>query len=152
MKKTIFLYGLIMAVLVAFLKAIEYRYFIKKVEADIYMGAVAVVFMGLGIWLAWQFMKRKETEETIVAPVTTTTSGSHHKVDSQDIIEALEISQREMDVLHLMAEGLSNQEIADKLFISIHTVKTHSSNLFSKLQVRRRTQAVQKSKEIGILA
>ena len=116
------------------------------------MGAVAVVFMGLGIWLAWQFMKRKETEETIVAPVTTTTSGSHHKVDSQDIIEALEISQREMDVLHLMAEGLSNQEIADKLFISIHTVKTHSSNLFSKLQVRRRTQAVQKSKEIGILA
>ena len=141
-----------MAVLVAFLKAIEYRYFIKKVEADIYMGAVAVVFMGLGIWLAWQFMKRKETEETIVAPVTTTTSGSHHKVDSQDIIEALEISQREMDVLHLMAEGLSNQEIADKLFISIHTVKTHSSNLFSKLQVRRRTQAVQKSKEIGILA
>ncbi|MEL7145215.1 MAG: LuxR C-terminal-related transcriptional regulator [Bacteroidota bacterium] len=153
MKKTIFLYGLAMALLVAFLKAIEYRYFVKRVEADIYMGAVAIVFMGLGIWVAWQFMKRREVKiEEVPAGAAAAGSISEQKIDHTKIIEALEISQREMDVLQLMAEGHSNQEIADKLFISIHTVKTHSSNLFSKLQVKRRTQAVQKSKEIGLLS
>ena len=140
-----------MALLVAFLKAIEYRYFIRQVEPDIYMGAFALVFMGLGIWVAWQFMKRREAKEvSAMSPVAAVSDVQ--SAATEEVIHALDISQREMDVLQLMADGLSNQEIADKLFISIHTVKTHSSNLFSKLQVKRRTQAVQKSKEIGLLS
>ena len=138
-----------MALLIAFLKAIEYRYFIRQIEADIYMGAVAVVFMGLGIWATWQVLNRRQATTVETQPANASSVVDPNNFE--ELIKNLEISQRELDVLELMAQGLSNQEIADKLFISIHTVKTHSSNLFSKLQVKRRTQAVQKSKEIGLI-
>ena len=78
-------------------------------------------------------------------------SSNGNQKGKEETIKSLDISEREMDVLVLMADGLSNQEIADKLFISIHTVKTHSSNLFSKLFVKRRTQAIQKAKELGLI-
>jgi ATP/maltotriose-dependent transcriptional regulator MalT len=61
------------------------------------------------------------------------------------------ISKREYEVLELMAQGLSNQEIAEKLFVSLNTVKTHTSNLFVKLDAKRRTQAIQKAKELGLI-
>jgi ATP/maltotriose-dependent transcriptional regulator MalT len=66
-------------------------------------------------------------------------------------LEKLGISKREHEVLELMANGFSNQEIADKLFVSVNTIKTHSANLFLKLEVRRRTQAVQKGKELMLI-
>lgn len=130
-----------MAALVAFLKAIEYRYMIHQLNIELYLGLVALLFTGLGVWVGLHVIKRKDNP--LVNRQTTLLINSENN--------KLDISDREMDVLLLMSDGLSNQEIADKLFISIHTVKTHSSNLFSKLHVKRRTQAVKKSKEIGLI-
>lgn len=67
-------------------------------------------------------------------------------------LQRLGISKREHEVLELIAKGLSNQEIADKLFVSLNTIKTHTSNLFLKLEVSRRTQAIQKAKELRLIA
>ncbi|MEL6562366.1 MAG: response regulator transcription factor [Bacteroidota bacterium] len=143
MKKTIFLYGAGMAALIILLKTIEYNYLIRQLNIEIYLGIIAALFTVLGIWVGIQLIKRREKLQAATSYKPTSSSENNSP--------APDISEREMDVLLLMAEGLSNQEIADKLFISIHTVKTHSSNLFSKLQVKRRTQAIQKSKEIGLI-
>ncbi len=134
-----------MAILIAILKIIEYRYTIKKFDIDLYLGVVAIIFTGIGIWTGIQLLKRKEQKEGITH--TNEAFDQTHVNHSDKVL----LSEREKEVLLSMSEGLSNQEIADKLFISIHTVKTHSSNLFSKLQVKRRTQAIQKSKELGII-
>lgn len=132
-----------MATLIVLLKAIEYNYLIRLLDIEIYLGIIAALFTGLGIWVGIQVIKRRERRQI---------ANSYKPISPADSnTSAPDISDREMDVLLLMAEGLSNQEIADKLFISIHTVKTHSSNLFSKLHVKRRTQAIQKSKEIGLI-
>ena len=143
MKKTIFLYGAGMAALIILLNTIEYNYLIRQLNIEVYLGIIAALFTVLGIWVGIQLIKRREKLQA--ATSYKPTSSLENKSPAPDI------SEREMDVLLLMAQGLSNQEIADKLFISIHTVKTHSSNLFSKLQVKRRTQAIQKSKEIGLI-
>ncbi|MBO0799520.1 MAG: response regulator transcription factor, partial [Blastocatellia bacterium] len=78
------------------------------------------------------------------------TAGAEFRLNEQEL-QRLGISKREYEVLELMAQGLSNQEIADKLFVSLNTVKTHSSNLFMKLDARRRTQAIHRAKELGLL-
>ena len=127
-----------MALLIAGLKAIEYRYLIREIDVEIYIGIVALIFTGLGLWVGQQILNKRD-------------SSNGNQKGKEETIKSLDISEREMDVLVLMADGLSNQEIADKLFISIHTVKTHSSNLFSKLFVKRRTQAIQKAKELGLI-
>ena len=133
-----------MAGLIALLKVIEYRYLIRKMDIEIYLGIIALLFTGLGVWVGVQFIQRRENKANI--------SLNHKPIDqTHNDSNSPDISEREMDVLLLMADGVSNQEIADKLFISIHTVKTHTSNLFSKLHVKRRTQAIQKSKEIGLI-
>ena len=66
-------------------------------------------------------------------------------------VERLGLTPRELEILQLIAEGLSNREIAERLFVSENTVKTHSANVFSKLSARRRTQAVQLAKEAGVI-
>ena len=131
-----------MAMIIAFLKVVEYRYTIKRMDIDIYLGIIALIFTLLGIWVGLEKIKRKK-------PLTNRSSVQPTLNNSLQSTEKVELSEREIEVLSLMSQGLSNQEIADQLFISIHTVKTHCSNLFSKLQVKRRTQAIQKSKELG---
>ncbi|MCB0606192.1 MAG: response regulator transcription factor [Lewinella sp.] len=145
MKKTILLYGLALALLTFLLKGIEYRYYLRELSVEFYVGAVAVLFSGLGIWMGLkltQAFRRKETPRAV----------SPKEDPDPGMVEKLGISPRELEVLQLMAEGYSNQEIADKLFISLNTVKTHTSNLFSKLDVRRRTQAIQRGKELALLS
>ncbi|HMQ63270.1 MAG TPA: LuxR C-terminal-related transcriptional regulator [Flavilitoribacter sp.] len=145
MKKTILIYGLALALLTFLLKGIEYRYYLRELSVEFYVGAVAVLFSGLGIWMGLkltQSFRRKETPGVVSS-----------RVDPDPLsVEKLGISPRELEVLQLMAEGCSNQEIADRLFISLNTVKTHTSNLFSKLDVRRRTQAIQRGKELALLS
>ena len=140
MKRTIILYGLAMAVLIFLLKLLEYRLFVRDMSMEFYVGIVAVMFTALGIWAGLKLTRRK----TIII-----TSQSFQFDETR--LEKLDISKREYEVLELMAKGLSNQEIADKLFVSVNTIKTHSSNLFLKLEVKRRTQAIQKAKELMLI-
>jgi len=138
-KNTIILYGLSLAVLVFVLKFIEYRFFIHDLSLEFYLGVVAVIFAGLGIWAGLKLTKKKIIT---VGP---------EFVFNEHEFQRLGISKREHEVLDLMAKGLSNQEIADKLFVSLNTVKTHTSNLLLKLEARRRTQAIQKAKTLNLI-
>jgi len=138
-KKTIFLYGLALAVLVLIMRMIEYRFLVRDLTLEFYIGIVAIFFTALGIWVGLRFTRKKVV---VINP----DFHFNEKVQSQR-----GISKRELEVLELMAQGLANQEIADKLFVSLNTVKTHSSNLFSKLEVSRRTQAIQKAKELSLI-
>jgi len=139
MRKTILLYGGAMAVLTGILKFIEYRYFVRDLSLEVYLGAVAALFTGLGVWAGLRLTRKKVV---IAKP--------DFKLNEPEL-QRLGISKREYEVLELIAQGLSNQEIAEKLFVSLNTVKTHSSNLFMKLDARRRTQAIHRAKELGLL-
>ncbi|MEW5797563.1 MAG: LuxR C-terminal-related transcriptional regulator [Bacteroidota bacterium] len=139
MRKTILLYGGAMAALVGVLKYFEYSFFVKDLSAEIYISAIAVMFTALGIWAG-----RKLTRTKVIV------TDPNFVLDPQRL-EQIGISKREYEVLELIAQGMSNQEIAEKLFVSLPTVKTHSSNLFLKLNVRRRTEAIKKAKELQIL-
>jgi len=139
-RKTILLYGTALAVLIIFLKAVEYRYVVRDLSLEFYLGLVAVVFTGLGIWAGLRLTRKK------VVVVT----DPEFQLDEAERLRR-GITPREIQVLELMARGMSNQEIADSLFVSLNTVKSHSSSLFGKLDARRRTQAIQKAKELRLL-
>jgi len=147
MRKHVLLYGLLGGVLIAGLKLIEYRWLVVEYSVEIYGGLIAAVFAGVGIWLGLRLTKRTETvvvrEVMVPAPV--------NFVRDQGKLDALGITPRELEVLALIAEGLSNKEIADRVFVSENTVKTHLSRVFDKLGARRRTQAVQMGKELRLI-
>lgn len=142
--KSVLLYGLILGALLIALKLLEYNLVIKNNVFEIYAGIVAVLFCAVGIWVG---LKLTNKTKKIVVEV----QGESDWKLNEDILNELGISKREYDVLELIAQGLTNQEVADKLFVSTNTVKTHLSNLFSKLDVNRRTQAVQRAKELNLL-
>jgi DNA-binding CsgD family transcriptional regulator len=142
MKRTIFIYAVALAGLIFLLKQLEYRFFIKDFSFEFYAGVIALMFTILGVWVGLRLTRRK----TIVVD----RNAQEFKVN-EDLMRKIGISTREYEVLQLIALGHSNQEIADKLFISLNTVKTHSANLFLKLEVKRRTQAIQKAKEMALI-
>ena len=150
MKKTILLYGLIIAGLVLILKFMEYRLFIRDISMEVYIGLIALVFTVFGIWMG---LKLTRPKVVVQAPAQVTDPDPGTESFSVDVekLKAAGISSREYDVLELMSRGMSNQEIADQLFISVNTVKTHVSNLYIKLDSKRRTHAVQQAKEMGLL-
>ncbi len=148
MKRTILLYGITLALLLGFLKFIEYRFIVRDLSIEFYLGIVALFFTGLGTWAGLKLAtKHRAPSPPAVVPMAAPTLP--HDLDA--ILSKLGISKREHEVLLLIAGGYSNQEIADRLFLSLNTVKTHSSNLFAKLDVKRRTQAIQKAKDMGLL-
>jgi len=115
---------------------------------DIYMGAIALVFTAVGIWAGLKLTRKKEV---VVVKEVAVLVDRDNFVLNENLLKQLSISKREYEVLELIAGGLSNQEIADKLFVSLNTIKTHSSRLFEKLEVSRRTQAVEKAKSLGLI-
>lgn len=139
MRKTILIYGIAMAVLIGLLKFLEYRFFVRDLSVEFYIGIVAVLFVALGVWVGMRLTRVK----VIVA-------GPDFTLDEAKL-KKLGISKREYEVLELISRGLSNQEIAEKLFVSLSTVKSHSANLFMKLDASRRTQAVQKARELRLI-
>ena len=149
------IYGLSLAALVLLLRWMEYKFILISYSLEIYITLIALLFTGLGTWLALKLVKPKtETRiETVFVekPV-------YHPVPAGEFVlnenekQKLGLSNREMEVLQLMAEGYSNQEIAEKLFLSLTTIKTHSSKVFEKLDVKRRTQAVDKAKKLQLIA
>jgi len=156
-KKTILLYGLLGGALIAALKLVEYRFLVVEHSLEIYGGIVALLFSGLGIWLGLKLTRTRETvvvrevpvEVQVPVPVPVPTSGPFQRNESR--LAELGITPRELEILEAMAAGLSNREIAERLFVSENTVKTHAGRLFDKLAARRRTQAVQLAKEAGLL-
>ena len=147
--KEILTYSLSMALLLLLLKFLEAHFIVFNYRLELFIGAIALLFMVLGIWLALKLVKPKVEISIVEKEVYIDTSAP--KEINQEEIAKLGISKRELDVLNLMASGLSNEEIAGKLFVSLNTVKTHSSNIFLKLDVKRRTQAVEKAKRLNII-
>ena len=145
MKKHILIYGLCGGVLIVILKLVEYRFLVIQHSIEIYGGLIALLFAVLGIWLGLKLTKNKET--VIIREVPT----PQFFTLNETRLRELGITRRELEILELIANGLSNREIAEKLFVSENTVKTHSSRLFDKLSARRRTQAVQMGKELGLI-
>ena len=136
MLKTIFFYGLLLGMLVFFLHFIEYFFWVRMHIIEIYVGLIACIFLALGLWFGRKNQAKNVLPKSFLNQIDFTKIG---------------ISKREFDVLLLLGEGLSNQEIADKLFVSMNTVKTHTSRIFEKLEVKNRTQAIIKAKEIGLI-
>ena len=156
MKKTVLVYGVLGGVLIAALKLVEYRYLVLEHSMEIYGGIVALIFASLGIWLGLKLTRPKETIVTrevpvrVEVPVPFPVSGPFRRDDAK--VAQLGITPRELEILEAIAAGLSNREIAERLFVSENTVKTHTARIFDKLSARRRTQAVQRAKEEGLIA
>lgn len=143
----IIFYGISMALILWLLKSLELRFLIIDYVLEIYIGAIAIIFTSLGIWLALKLAKPK----TVIVEKEVYLKADINFILNEKQIQKLGISKRELEVLQLMANGLSNQEIADKIFVSLNTIKTHSSKLFEKLEVDRRTQAIEKAKRLNII-
>jgi NarL family two-component system response regulator LiaR len=144
--KQIIIYGLALALFLFLLRWLEMRYVIEDDSLDIYIGIIALIFTGLGIWLALKL--RKPALQTVV--IEKEVYRSDFTLNESEV-KRLNLSKRELEVLQLMAEGLSNQEIAEKLFVSLNTIKTHSAQIFEKMEVKRRTQAVEMGKRLSII-
>ena len=143
----VLIYGLCGGVLIAVLKWIEFRFLVVEHALQIYGGLIAVIFAGVGIWLGLKLTKKKEVLVVKEVQVPMLKQFALNEKRLKD----LGITKRELEILELMAQGMSNREIAEKLFVSENTVKTHSSRLFDKLSAKRRTQAVQIAKEMGLI-
>ena len=151
MKKTILVYGLLGGVLIAVLKIVEYRFLVIEHSLEIYGGIVALLFSVLGIWLGLKLTRTRETVVVREVPVRVEVQVAGPFVRNETRLEQLGITPRELEILEAMAAGLSNREMAERLFVSENTVKTHTARLFDKLSARRRTQAVQRAKEAGLI-
>ena len=154
--KATIIYSICLAFLLFLLKWLELRFIIFDHSFEIYIGFIAVIFTGLGIWLALKLSRRdaygtKPKIETIVVEKEIYVTRNENFVLDTSLVSQLELSKRELEILNLLAKGHSNQEIATKLFISVSTVKTHIQNLFEKLEVKRRIQAVEKAKRLSLI-
>lgn len=154
MKKTIVLYGVVGGVLIAGLKLIEYRFLVVEHSVEIYGGIVALIFSIVGIWLGLKLTRSRQTVvvREVQVPVEVPARAFEPFVADPERMRQLGITPRELEILEAIAAGLSTREIAEKLFVSENTVKTHASRLFDKLNAKRRTQAVQIAKEAGLIA
>jgi len=147
--KATIVYGISLAILLFLLKWLELRLIIFHNSFEIYILSIAVIFTALGIWLALKLSKPKI--ETVVIEKEVYVNRNENFVLNTSLISQLELSKRELEILGLLAHGHSNQEIAAKLFVSLSTVKTHIQNLFEKLDVKRRMQAVEKAKRLHLI-
>lgn len=147
--KSTIIYSSSLALLLFLLKWLELRYLLFDHSFEIYAGCIALIFTGLGIWLALKLSRPKI--ETVVVEKEIFISRPGNFECNTAMVAQLELSRREMEILELMALGHSNQEIAGRLFISLSTVKSHNQNIFEKLDVKRRIQAVEKAKKLQLI-
>lgn len=142
------IYGLSGGVLIVVLRLIEFRFLVVEHSMEIYGGLIAILFAAVGIWLGLKLTRKKEV---VVVKEVTVPAAVQPFALNEGRLKDLGITKRELEILELIAHGMSNREIAEKLFVSENTVKTHSSRLFDKLSAKRRTQAVQIGKEMGLI-
>lgn len=155
MKRHVLIFGLVGGLLIAILQYTEYRFVVIEHSVELYGALVAILFSVFGIWLGLRITRRRESiRETVVVreilvPAEPAALGPFAPDTEQQ--QTLGITTRELEILTLIARGFSNREIATQLFISENTVKTHCARAFDKLGAARRTQAVQRGKELGLL-
>ena len=147
MRRQVLIFGVIGGVLITLLQWTEFHFMVLEHSFAIYGALIAILFAGAGIWLGTRLFASRERVIEVTVPAISTPS----PVADAGVRERLGITPREMEVLQLVARGLSNREIGDTLFVSENTVKTHCSRAFDKLGARRRTDAVRRSKELGLL-
>jgi NarL family two-component system response regulator LiaR len=146
-KRPILIYGACGGLLILTLQLVEYRFLVIEHSLEIYGALVATIFASVGIWLGLTLTRSGRVVVVTKVPVPATEPSAL----SQETLADLGITPRELEILELIAQGLSNREIAERLFVSQNTVKTHSSRLFEKLSAKRRTQAVQIGKKLGLI-
>ena len=167
MKKAVLLYGICGGLLIALLKFIEYRFLVLQHAVEIYAAIIAALFAAIGIWLGQTLTRRRETvvvreipvavplPHPVEVPVEVRIETILRRTDPFEVneqkVRELGVTPRELEILGLIASGMSNREIAEALFVSENTVKTHSSRLLDKLSASRRTQAVQFGKTLGLI-
>lgn len=133
-------FGSVMATLMFFLHYFKYRYHLGSLSTEFYTSAVAILFTGIGVWIGYESLSGKKASNKIEA------------ISEQEAKNRYHLNEREYQVLILIAEGRTNKEIANTLFLAVPTIKTHVSNLYSKLDVRNRTEAIHKARNLGILS
>jgi DNA-binding CsgD family transcriptional regulator len=155
MKRHVLIFGLVGGLLIATLQYTQYRFVVIQHSVEIYSALVAVLFSAFGIWLGLRITRRRETirEKVVVKEVLFPVEAPALEPFAPNTVrqQTLGITARELEILGLIARGFSNREIATQLFVSENTVKTHCSRAFDKLGAARRTQAVQRGKELGLL-
>ena len=149
--KGIIVYSISLAFLLFLLKWLELRFIIFDHSFEIYIGFMAIIFTALGIWLALKLSKPKIETIVVEKEVYVSSPDSYRDVLNTSLVSKLGLSKRELQILSLLAQGYSNQEIAAKLFVSLSTVKTHNQNLFEKLDVKSRLQAVEKARRLNLI-
>jgi NarL family two-component system response regulator LiaR len=151
--KSTIIYSISLAALLFLLKWLELRFIIFNHSFEIYIGFIAVIFTGLGIWLALKLSTPKISHrvETVVVEKQVYIDRNDKFVLNTTLISELDLSKRELEILNLLAQGHSNAEIGENLFVSLSTVKSHIQNIFIKLDVKRRTQAVDKAKKLNLI-
>jgi DNA-binding CsgD family transcriptional regulator len=149
MRRPILIYGVLGGALIAALKLIEYRWLVVEHSIEIYGGLVAALFAAIGIGLGRRWTQRQPT--VVVKEVQVAVPAPAQFVRDEARVQALGLTPRELQILELMAAGLSTKEIASRAFVSENTVKTHSSRVFDKLGARRRTQAVQRAQSMRVI-
>ena len=151
-KRHVLILGLVGGVLIAILRWSEYQFLVIEHSFEIYAALVAIIFAAFGIWLGIKLTKPREKiiVREVPIPAAEPVAATPFTLNQPQLV-ALGITPRELEILNLIAQGLSNREIAESLFVSENTVKTHCSRAFDKLGARRRTQAVQLGKQLGIL-
>lgn len=148
MKKAVFLYGISGGLLIAALKFTEYRFLVIEHSVEMYGGLIALLFASVGVWLGLSITRKKEV--VVVKEVPVAVVDRPFALD-EERVRALGITPRELEILQHIARGMSTREIADALFVSENTVKTHSSRLFDKLGVNRRMKAVEAGRTLGLI-
>jgi two-component system, NarL family, response regulator LiaR len=155
MKRHVIIFGLVGGLLIAALRYTEYRFVILSHSVELYSALVAILFASFGIWLGLRITRSRQTiRETVVVRevlVPTQAPTLQPFAPNKARLQTLGITARELEILTLVARGLSNREIATQVFVSENTVKTHCARVFDKLGAARRTQAVQRGKELGLL-
>ncbi len=143
------IYGFCLALLLILLKYFELRFILFDHSIEIYIGFIAILFTALGIWLALKLSKPKI--KTVVIEKEVFIRDTIPFIQNSDRLAQFDLSKRELEILDLLAQGLSNQEIANHLFVSLSTIKTHIQHLYDKLDVKRRTQAIEKARRLQLI-
>lgn len=136
MIRTVLLWALVLAIGAFVLQWLEYRFLVRTFSWQVYVGLIGVAFAAGGVWIGWRLAARARPETF---------------TRNEAALASLGLTGQEVKVLERLAAGRSNKEIARDLGLSPNTVKTHVGNLYGKLDVSRRTQAVGKARELALI-